>query len=180
MMPQKVNPDVPELVRGKTGRVLGHLMGILTVLKGLPLAYNKDLQEDKEGLFDALDTVFACVKILTKMVPLITPNAAKMRRATEEGFLLATAVADYLATKGVPFRQAHEISGKLVRHCLEKGCVLEKLTVKELKTFSNHFGPDVADWLNVEAAIDKRASTGGTALSEVKKQIFQAKKILKM
>lgn len=180
MMPQKVNPDVPELVRGKSGRVFGHLVGILTVLKGLPLAYNKDLQEDKEGLFDALDTVFACVKILTQMIPGLTPHPEKMRQATEEGFLLATDLADYLADKGVPFREAHEISGKLVRHCLEKGAILEKLSVTKLKKFSNQFGPDVAGWLDLEAAINKRASTGGTALSEVKKQISQAKKILKM
>ncbi|MDO8519127.1 MAG: argininosuccinate lyase [Deltaproteobacteria bacterium] len=180
MMPQKMNPDVPELVRGKTGRVFGHLMGILTVLKGLPLAYNKDLQEDKEGLFDALDTVFACVKILTEMVPHLNPNAEKMAQAAEEGFLLATDVADYLAGKGLPFREAHEVSGKLVRDCIEKGTVLEKLSLSELKKYSDLFGEDVKSWLSVEASINRRKSVGGTARSEVKNQISRAKKILKI
>lgn len=178
MMPQKVNPDVPELVRGKTGRAFGNLMALLTVIKGLPLAYNKDLQEDKEPVFDSLDTAQAVLEIFTAMIPGIEPRPGVMKAATAQGFLLATDLAEYLVSKNVPFREAHEISGKLVRHCLLNNTTLESLSLNELREFSKSFGPDVRSWLDVEAAINKRSSVGGTAAARVKKEIGEAKKML--
>ena len=178
MMPQKMNPDAPELIRGKTGRVYGDLISLLTVIKGLPLAYNKDFQEDKEPLFDALDTVFICLFVLTEMIPKIEIRAEAMKKATETGFLLATDLADYLATKKVEFRSAHEIVGRMVVHCLEKGKKLESLSLPEMKKFSPAFESDVGEWLDVETSINRKKSIGGTARERVKAELARAKKIV--
>lgn len=178
MMPQKVNPDAPELIRGKTGRTFGNLISLLTTLKGLPLSYNKDLQEDKEPLFDSLDTVFICLFVLTEMIPKIEVHEHSMYRATQEGFLLATDLADYLVTKKIEFRKAHEIVGKIVQYCVGQHRVLEDLSLEELKKFSSAFGKDVGQWLNLENALNRRKSVGGTALSQVKKELARAKKLL--
>lgn len=178
MMPQKVNPDAPELIRGKTGRVYGALMSLLTTMKGLPLAYNKDMQEDKEPFFDAHDTLADCLDVLIAMLPGVQVNKERMRLATKEGFLLATDAADYLVKKGLPFREAHEVVGKLVRLAIEKKCGLEDLSLAELREESKLFDKDVAEVLNVENSINARASYGGTAKSQVKKQISRIKKIL--
>ncbi|MBX7147763.1 argininosuccinate lyase [bacterium] len=179
MMPQKVNPDAAELIRGKTGRAYGNLISLLTTLKGLPLAYNKDMQEDKEPLFDSLDTIHMVLDVLTAMVPGIKANKETMKKATEEGFLLATDVADYLAAKGLPFREAHEVSGKLVQHCIAAKTTLEKLPLSELKKFSKLFGNDIGDFLDIEKSIDRRNVTGGPAKNQVQAQIKRLKKELR-
>lgn len=178
MMPQKVNPDVPELIRGKSGRVYGNLMSLLTVMKGLPLAYNKDLQEDKEPLFDSLDTVFDILFILIAMLPQMNPRKDKMREATKEGFLLATDLADYLVYKGLPFRKAHEVVGQAVQSCISQGKALEDCSLEELKAFSSKIQKDVFEWLDLEKAMNRRAIVGGTALKQVKKEIKRAKKLI--
>ncbi len=177
IMPQKKNPDVSELTRGKTGRVYGDLISILTTLKGLPLTYNRDLQEDKEPLFDALETVKAAVKVNTLIVSKMKPKAEKMRVQAKAGFSLATDLADYLAKKGVPFRKAHEIVGKLVTYCLEEGKDLSELSIKELKRFSADFDEDVVKVLTVEGSVNSRKVYGATAkervlevLKEIKEQ----------
>ena len=171
IMPQKKNPDVAELVRGKTGRVYGNLMAMLTILKGLPLAYNRDLQEDKVPLFDTVDTVKGCLTVLTAMVPRLTVHADRMRAATVDGFLLATDVADYLVTKGVPFREAHHIVGQAVRRCLEDGRRLEDMPLKEWRALSPKFGSDLREWLTVEAAVARRTAGGGTAPANVARRL---------
>lgn len=179
MMPQKKNPDVAELVRAKTGRVYGHLMAMLTVLKGLPLSYNRDLQEDKEGLFDAVDTVLSCLEVMAGMLRTIKVNEARMRGAAEEGFLLATDLAEYLVRKGMPFREAHRVVGELVRYCLEEGKGLRDLKeLWELKGFSELFEEDVFELLLVDASVAARRTPGGTAPEEVRKQIEEACKRL--
>lgn len=179
MMPQKINPDVLELIRGKTGRVYGSLITLLTVMKGLPLAYNKDLQEDKEPLFDAVDTTQACLKILTAMIPKVRFNTDKMKQAMDEGYVLATDLADYLVTKGLPFRQAHEVVGKIVALCQKRRCDLKDLRLEELKKFEKKIGPDVFRWLDESHAVDRRDSLGGTARKNVRKEIARARKRLK-
>jgi len=178
MMPQKVNPDAPELIRGKSGRVVGSLMSLLTLLKGLPLTYNKDLQEDKEPLFDAFDTVSLCLEVLAEMLPDIKARPDAMKRATAEGFLLATDVAEYLVTKGVEFRNAHEIVGKLVQYCLSKQKVLEKLTLEEMRQYDSRFSDDIFGWLDCEIAANKRKSIGGTAKVRVEEEIKRARKLV--
>jgi argininosuccinate lyase len=179
MMPQKRNPDVAELVRAKTGRVYGHLMAMLTVLKGLPLSYNRDLQEDKEGLFDAARTVLACLEVMAGMLRTIKVNETRMREAAEEGFLLATDLAEYLVRRGMPFREAHRVVGELVRRCLEEGKELRDLReLEELKKFSELFEEDVLGLLSVDASVAARRTPGGTAPEEVKKQIEEARKLL--
>jgi argininosuccinate lyase len=167
IMPQKKNPDVAELVRGKTGRVYGNLVAILTILKGLPLAYNRDLQEDKVPLFDTVDTVKGCLAILTALIPRLAVHADRMRAATVDGFLLATDVADYLVTKGIPFREAHHIVGLAVRRCVESSRRLEDLSTKEWRELSPAFGPDLRDWLSIDAALARRTAGGGTAPANV-------------
>lgn len=179
MMPQKVNPDVLELIRGKTGRVYGSLTTLLTLMKGLPLAYNKDMQEDKEPFFDAVDTVLDCLRLAAPMIAKTRFNAPNMKKALGAGFVLATDVADYLAMKGVPFRQAHRIVGELVAYCQGKGIELKDLTLDEMKRFDGHFQKDVFSWLDDAYSVDRRASTGGTARKQVKKQIETAEKSLK-
>lgn len=176
MMPQKINPDAAELIRGKTGRVYGNLIGLLTTLKALPLAYNKDMQEDKEPLFDTLDTITLCLDVLIEMLPNTVFHKNKMLKATRDGFLLATDVADYLAKKGLPFRQAHEVVGKIVRHCLEKNLVLEDLNEKTLRPFCPLFGPDIQEILNIQNSLNARTSFGGTAKKTVLSQIKNSKK----
>ncbi len=171
IMPQKKNPDVSELTRGKTGRVYGDLVAILTVLKGLPLTYNRDLQEDKEPLFDAIDTVKLSLKVNALIVEGMKPKKERMREQARKGFSLATDLADYLAKKGVPFREAHRIVGELVAYCLDKGKGLEDLSLNEFRQFSDKFDKDVLDLMSVEGSINSRNITGGTAREQVEKEI---------
>ena len=167
MMPHKKNPDVPELIRGKTGRVYGHLVGLLTTLKGLPLTYNRDLQEDKASVFDALDTVQASIAMLIKTVEGLTVQRQVLAAAASSGFLLATELADYLVIKGIPFRTAHEIVGRLVRDRLDRGQDLAGVTLEELRSFSSSFEKDALDMLTVEGALERKAQVGGTARQRV-------------
>jgi argininosuccinate lyase len=178
IMPQKKNPDVPELVRGKTARVYGSLMSILTLLKGLPLAYNRDLQEDKPALFDAVETVSGCLTVLADMVPELGFNKDRMLEAASGGFSTATDVAEYLVGKGLPFREAHEVTGKIVRHCEKSNKGLEDLSVSDFKKFSRLFGPDVLKRVGVNASVGSRHSEGGTASREVNRQIKRLKRLL--
>ncbi len=178
MMPQKINPDVPELIRGKTGRCYGNLLSLLTLLKSLPLAYNKDLQEDKEPLFDSVETTQTCLKLFAEMLAETNFKEENLLKATREGFLLATDFADYIASKGVPFRESHHIAGKLVRYCQENNKYLEDLPLETLQKFSSKVQKDVYQWLSIEASVNRRKSYGGTALSQVKVQIRRAEKIL--
>ncbi len=179
IMPQKKNPDMAELVRGKTGRVFGDLMGILTVLKGLPLAYNKDMQEDKEGVFDAIDTVKMCLKVFAPMISTMKVIPGNMLSAAQKGFINATDLADYLAKKGMPFRSAYKISGEIVAKCIRENKVLETLTISEYKQFSDLIEEDLFDEINLTACVEKRISEGGTSVKSVEKQIeFVKGKIL--
>jgi len=178
IMPQKKNPDVPELVRGKTARVYGSLMAGLTLMKGLPLAYNRDLQEDKPALFDAVETVSGCLMVLADMVPEIKFNIDCMCTALAGGFSTATDVAEYLVEKGLPFREAHEVTGKIVRHCEKSGKDLEDLTTAEFRQFSKHFGPDIHKRVSVNASVCSRRSEGGTAPSGVRRQINRIKRLI--
>lgn len=171
IMPQKKNPDIAELVRGKTGRVYGNLVTLLTMLKGLPLAYNKDMQEDKEAIFDSIDTVKQCVSIFTPMLSTMTVIEKNMKDAAAKGFINATDVADYLTKKGVPFRTAYKISGTLVAYCIDKNTVLENLTLAEFKEYSDVFEEDIFDAINLENCTFRRNSQGGTAVESVEKQI---------
>ena len=171
IMPQKKNPDMAELVRGKTGRVYGDLVAMLTVLKGLPLAYNKDMQEDKECVFDALDTVCKCLEIFAPMIATMKPNRENMLRAAGKGFINATDLADYLVGKGVPFRTAYNTVGKIVARCIDLGKTLEELPLEEYETFSDKFGEDVYDAISLRACVSRRISEGGTGSASVEKQI---------
>mgnify|MGYP000011484232 CR=1 FL=1 len=174
IMPQKKNPDVPELVRGKTGRVNGHLISLLTLMKGQPLAYNKDNQEDKEPLFDCVDTLHDCLRAFADMVPALQPKKASMRRAALTGFATATDLADYLVRKGVPFRDAHEVVGKAVAHCVSNNCNLEALELATLQTFSATIDADVFDILTLEGSVAARNHIGGTAPKQVEAAAQQA------
>ena len=171
IMPQKKNPDVAELVRGKTGRVYGDLISLLTVMKGLPLAYNKDMQEDKEPVFDAVDTVELCLPVFAAMLDTMTVRTDNMRKAAGHGFINATDCADYLTKKGMPFRDAYTVTGKLVAACTAQGKTLEELTLEELKAVSELFEADVYDALNLENCMALRGSYGGPAVSETTRQI---------
>lgn len=175
IMPQKKNPDVAELIRGKTGRVFGNLMALLTIMKGLPLAYNKDMQEDKEGLFDTLDTVKACLSIISPMLSTLKINRDKMRKAANNGFINATDVADYLSKKGVPFRTAHRIVGELVLHCTSKGVSLQDLSVEDFKKASAVFEEDITDVVTPDNCVVSRNIPGGPAPEQVKLHIDSAK-----
>ena len=179
MMPQKKNPDVPELVRGKTGRVIGHLMALLTTVKALPLAYNKDLQEDKEGVFDALDTVKFSLAVFAQIIAGMKIRRDNMRRAVEEDFSNATDLADYLVKKNLPFRQAHAVAGKLVHYCIELGVYLKDLTLADFRTFSDLFDADIYDALKPETCVAARNSQGGTSPAQVAAQIATARTWLK-
>ena len=171
IMPQKKNPDISELVRGKTGRVYGDLITLLTMLKGLPLAYNKDMQEDKEAVFDSIDTVRQCLSVFAPMLDTMTVIEKNMLDAAAKGFINATDVADYLTKKGTPFRTAYKISGTLVAYCIDKGTVLEKLSLDEFRNFSEVFEADIYDAINLENCTFRRKSEGGTAVESVEAQI---------
>ena len=173
IMPQKKNPDVAELVRGKTGRVYGNLMSLLTAMKGLPLAYNKDMQEDKEPVFDAVDTVEMCLPVFAAMLDTMTVRTDNMRKAAGHGFINATDCADYLTKKGMPFRDAYTVTGHLVAQCTAAGKTLEELTLPELKAASDLFEEDVYDALNLENCMALRASYGGPAVAETTRQIAE-------
>ena len=170
LMPQKKNPDPLELVRGKTGRVIGHLTGWLTTMKGLPSGYNKDLQEDKEPVFDSVRTLETVLPAFTGMVATLTFDTARMAELAPQGFSLATDVAEWLVTQGVPFREAHEISGSLVRACEERGIGLEEATDDVLQAVSAQLRPEVRSVLTVEGSVASRAGTGGTAPTRVAEQ----------
>ena len=178
IMPQKKNPDIPELVRGKTGRVYGNLMSVLTLMKSLPMTYNRDMQEDKPPLFDTVDTLTACLDIYRRMLPHITFKERRLAETTETGFINATDLADYLASKGLPFRDAHEVVGRTVAYGLDKGKELQDMTVAELKGFSPLIEDDVFSFLETKNIIDRRTSLGGTATANVRAAVVQAKKDL--
>lgn len=179
IMPQKKNPDIAELMRGKTGRVYGHLMAFLTTIKGIPLAYNKDLQEDKEGFFDAEKQVINCVDIMAEMLGAISFKVKRMTAAAEGEFCCATDVADYLAKRGVPFRTAHGVVGKIVRWCIENGRTLQNMTADEYRTFAPQFGDDIIETVKGRACADARTSFGGGSAENVKAEIKSLKKRLK-
>ncbi|MDF1643459.1 MAG: argininosuccinate lyase [Pseudomonadales bacterium] len=169
IMPQKKNPDVPELIRGKTGRVNGHLISLLTLMKGQPLAYNKDNQEDKEPLFDTVDTVRDSLRAYADMIPSIQANRPRLYEAASQGFATATDLADYLVRVQVPFREAHEIVGKLVRIAIEKNCDLSDLELEEMQKVSQHIGDDIYTFLTLEGSVNARDHAGGTAPNQVRK-----------
>ncbi|MBO1304641.1 argininosuccinate lyase [Enterococcus sp. 669A] len=179
IMPQKKNPDMAELIRGKSGRVVGDLIGLLTVMKGLPLAYNKDLQEDKEGMFDTVHTVGTSLEIMTGMIDTMRVHTQTMHDATEKDFSNATELADYLATKGIPFRQAHEIVGKLVLSCTQQGIYLQDVPLDEYQAISELIEEDIYDTLASKTAVVRRTSLGGTSFEQVEWQVKQAKEALK-
>ncbi|MCL2049291.1 MAG: argininosuccinate lyase [Defluviitaleaceae bacterium] len=178
IMPQKKNPDMAELIRGKTGRVYGSLMGVLTLLKGLPLAYNKDMQEDKEAVFDAVDTVKSCLVVFCGMFENITFNTAAMQKSAKGGYTNATDAADWLVKKGVPFRNAHEITGKLVLYAIEQGKPLEELTLAELRLVSDIFDADIFDHISLNASVNARNVTGGPGEGAMLEAIGKARKFL--
>ena len=171
IMPQKKNPDMAELVRGKTGRVYGDLMALLTTLKGLPLAYNKDMQEDKEAVFDACDTIKMCLQVFAPMIDTLTANTANMKKAAQKGFINATDLADYLVKKGMPFRSAYKISGSLVAECIRTGKVLEELPLEQYKTHTELFDNDLYQEIDLLTCVEKRISEGGTSVASVEAQI---------
>ncbi len=180
IMPQKKNPDMAELVRGKTGRVYGDLMGLLTTLKGLPLAYNKDMQEDKESVFDACDTVKMCLQVFTGMIATMNAREDEMKRAAQKGFINATDLADYLVKKGLPFRSAYKISGQLVALCIRENKVLEELSLDTYKTYSDLFEEDLYYEIDLTTCVEKRISTGGTCTAQVRAQIAYVKEVLSL
>ena len=173
MMPQKKNPDVPELIRGKTGRVFGHLQALLTIMKGLPLAYNRDLQEDKIPLFDTVDTVKASLQMMREIVEGVKVKADRTLAAAQDGFMNATDLADYLVDRGEPFRSAHEIAGRVVQHCIVKARRIEELPLHELKDFSEKIEKGIHRYLSAEAVIARRRALGGTARSNVLRRLKQ-------
>ena len=175
IMPQKRNPDMAELVRGKTGRVYGDLMALLTTLKGLPLAYNKDMQEDKEAVFDAVETVIMCLKVFAPMLETMKTRPDNMKKAAQGGFINATDLADYLVKKGIPFRSAYKISGQLVAKCMQSGCVLEDLPLEEYRKFSDLFEADLYQEIDLLNCVQKRISKGGTCVASVEQQLQYVK-----
>src|SRR6185503_11790857 len=179
IMPQKKNPDVAELMRGKSGRLYGNLVAVLTAMKGLPLAYNSDMQEDKEPLFDSVDTLLAILGVLPPMLASLTFRTDRMRAAAGENFATATDLADYLVRKGLPFRQAHEVVGTIVRHAVETGSTLEALPLATLRAFSPLIGDDVASAITVDASLRARAVSGGTAPDAVRRALAQARELVR-
>ena len=179
IMPQKKNPDVAELARGKSGRVFGSLMGLLTMLKGLPLAYNKDMQEDKEQIFDALDTVKMCLPVFCGMLSTMKVRKENMRKGAKGGFTNATDVADYLVKKGLPFRDAHAVVGRMVAYCLDTNKVIDALSMDEFKGFSALFEDDIYTAISLETCVNQRSIPGGPAPETVKKVIEEYKKLFK-
>jgi argininosuccinate lyase len=180
IMPQKKNPDVPELVRGKTGRVYGHLISLLTTMKGLPLTYNKDMQEDKEALFDTADTALICLEVMSRLLGAISFNKKRLKQATEKGFLVATDLADYLVRKGMTFRKAHEIVGKAVLLALDQEKELHELSLNEMKSLAEQIEKDVYGWLDPAECLKKRNIPGGTGPDMVEKYLNKAKQELKI
>lgn len=178
IMPQKKNPDMAELVRGKTGRVYGNLFGLFTTLKGLPLAYNKDMQEDKEGIFDTCDNVKMCLQVFIGMISTLKAIPENMRKAAQGGFINATDLADYLVTKGMPFRSAYKISGQIVAQCIKEGFVLETLPIDKYKEYSDLFDNDVYYAIDLDNCVNKRISYGGTCVTSVDYQIEMVRKAL--
>lgn len=176
IMPQKKNPDMAELIRGKTGRVYGDLMSLLTIIKGLPLAYNKDLQEDKLPVFDAGDTLKASVNIFTEMIATMKVKEENMERAAKYGYMNATDAADYLVTKGIPFRDCHEIIGRIVLYCINKGIAIEEMSMEEFKSFSDQFDMDIYDKIAIRSCIKAKRSQGSTSFDSVKQQLADIKK----
>jgi argininosuccinate lyase len=178
IMPQKRNPDLAELARGKTGRVVGDLVALFTITKGLTLSYNRDLQEDKEALFDAVDTLGGALDVLKEMIATATFDAQKMEQALQHGFPTATEVADYLVRKGLPFREAHGIVGQVITYCEKQGTSFEELSVEEWRSFSRDFDSDITRYISATGAAEAKASPGGTAPDRVKEQIAAARKLL--
>jgi argininosuccinate lyase len=177
-MPQKKNPDMAELVRGKTGRVYGDLMTLLTSLKGLPLAYNKDMQEDKEPVFDAMDTAVMCLSVLTPMISTMKVNQDRMKQAAQEGFINATDLADYMVRKGLPFRTAYKITGQIVGDCIRNGQILENLPLETYQTYWEQFDNDLYEAIDLTNAADTRTSKGGTSRQSIREQIEAVKEKL--
>jgi argininosuccinate lyase len=180
IMPQKKNPDVPELIRGKSGRVIGNLIGLLTLMKGQALAYNKDNQEDKEPLFDSIDTLRGSLRAYADMLPAIKVNRARMLEATRAGFTTATDLADYLVRKGIPFRDAHEVVGKAVRAALDKQVDLADLSLNELQDFSDRIEQDVYAVLSLEGSVAARNIYGGTAPAQVRQAVSRGRQRLQV
>jgi len=178
LMPQKKNPDSMELVRGKTGRVFGHLHAMLTTMKGLPLAYNKDMQEDKEAVFDSFDTVHACLEISSTVLRNLSVNVERANAASATGYMNATELADYLVRKGVPFREAHEAVGKVVMYALEQKKELGELKLEEFMKFSRLISSDVFECLTLESTLNAKAAKGGTAPSAVETALAEARRDL--
>lgn len=178
IMPQKKNPDIAELVRGKTGRVYGDLMAMLTVLKGIPLAYNKDMQEDKESIFDAIDTVKQCLTVFPPMLKTLKALPENMLKAAQKGFINATDLADYLTKKAVPFRTAYKLVGQIVAYCIEKNTVLEALTIEEYQQFHALFEQDVFDAIDLRRCVESRISVGGTNQTSIEEQINYIEKLI--
>ena len=176
IMPQKKNPDMAELIRGKSGRVYGDLMSLLTICKGLPLAYNKDLQEDKIPVFDAADTLKASLNIFREMILTMEVKKDNMESAAKYGYMNATDAADYLVSKGIPFRDCHEIIGKIVLHCINKGIAIEEMTMDEFKSFSPAFEEDIYEKIDIRNCIKAKKSKGSTSFSSVKKQLEDIEK----
>ena len=179
IMPQKKNPDVAELMRGKTGRVYGNLVALLTLMKGLPLAYNRDMQEDKLPVFDSVETLQACLEVLDEMIRDVTFNTTRLRLTAGEGYSTATDIAEYLVKKGVPFREAHEITGRIVLSCISRNIPFTRLSLKELSAFSAKISRDILPVLDPAESVRARTSFGGTSPAEVKRQIKHYKKVLK-
>jgi argininosuccinate lyase len=177
-MPQKKNPDVAELIRGKSGRLYGNLVAVLTTMKGLPLAYNSDMQEDKEPLFDSADTLEAVLGVLPPMLRSLTFRTERLRQAAGESFSTATDLADYLVRKGLPFREAHDVVGRVVRHALDLGKPLDALGADELRGFSSLIGPEVTAAITVDASLRARAVTGGTAPEAVRRALALARTLV--
>ena len=178
IMPQKKNPDMAELARGKTGRVYGDLMSLLTVLKGIPLAYNKDMQEDKEPVFDAIDTAKICLQVFAPMIREMKANEENMMHAAQKGFINATDLADYLTKKGMPFREAYKITGTIVSDCVKSGMVLENLPLEEYQKYSDMFEQDLYDAIDLINCVKRRNSEGGTSVESVEAQIQAVRNIL--
>jgi argininosuccinate lyase len=179
IMPQKKNPDAAELIRGKTGRVYGHLVGLLSLMKSLPLAYNKDLQEDKEPLFDTVDTVKGSLSVFNGMIKTARFKKIPVTKLESSGYLTATDLADYLVLKGVPFRDAHEITGKVVAHCIKKNLPLDGLSLSQFKKFSKKIGADVFKHISLKNSVERKNVYGGTAKKRVMEQITRQTRLWK-
>jgi argininosuccinate lyase len=177
-MPQKKNPDVPELIRGKTGRVYGNLMALLTTMKGLPLTYNKDMQEDKEAVFDTCDTISQCLRLSELIIKDLRFNKERLEEAIQKGNLTATDLVEYLVLKGLSFRQAHELVGRMVSYASQEGKELSQLEIEELKAFCPHIEADVYNWLDPKESVNRKSSFGSTSLKSVLQQIRYAKEEL--